>query len=109
MRCGCLLWIHDLIDILPQVLQVLMQYPIIFDGVITALNCTYNLYNFIQVIADANLTPPPPSHFLEAFPGCWENHDLAPKKSEQHVTSSIGSWYILKCCAYNNTSWLKYL
>ena len=37
---GCLSWIQLLIDILPQFLQLLMQYPTILDRVITALNCT---------------------------------------------------------------------
>ena len=36
---GCLLWIQHLVDILPQLLQSFMQYLIILDRVITALDC----------------------------------------------------------------------
>ena len=37
---GCLLWIQHLIDILPQFLQLLMQYFTILHRIITALDCT---------------------------------------------------------------------
>ena len=37
---GRLLWIQPLIDILPQFLRWCMQYLVIFDRVITALDCT---------------------------------------------------------------------
>ena len=37
---GCLLWIHHLIHILPEFLQLFMQYITIHDRVITALHCT---------------------------------------------------------------------
>ena len=37
---GCLLWIQDLIDILPQFLQLLMQYLTTLHRVITALYCS---------------------------------------------------------------------
>ena len=36
---GCLLWVHQLTDILPQFLQLFMQYLTILDHVITALDC----------------------------------------------------------------------
>ena len=36
---GCLLWIQDLIDILPQFLQLLIQYLTTLHRVITALYC----------------------------------------------------------------------
>ena len=36
---GCLLWIQHPIDILPQFLQLFMQYHIILDCVIAALDC----------------------------------------------------------------------
>ena len=39
---GCLLWVHHLIDILPQFLQLFMQYLTILDQVITALECMWN-------------------------------------------------------------------
>ena len=35
---GCLLWVHHLIDILPQFLQLFMQYLTILDRVITAFD-----------------------------------------------------------------------
>ena len=41
---GCLLWVHQLIDILPQFLQLFMQYLTIWDRVITALDCTVLLW-----------------------------------------------------------------
>ena len=37
---GCCLWVQHLIDILPQCLQLFVQYLIILDRVITALNWT---------------------------------------------------------------------
>ena len=36
---GCRLWVNHLIDILPEFLQLYMQYLIISDRVIAALNC----------------------------------------------------------------------
>ena len=42
---GCLLWIQDLIDILPQFLQLLMQYLTKLHRVITALYCNGYLIN----------------------------------------------------------------
>ena len=38
---GCLLWVHCLIDILPQLLQLYMQYLTILDRVVTALDCIF--------------------------------------------------------------------
>ena len=38
---GCFLWVHHLIDILPQFLKLFMQYLTILDRVITALDCIY--------------------------------------------------------------------
>ena len=37
---GCLLWIQHLIDILPQFLWLFVQYLILLDRVITALDCS---------------------------------------------------------------------
>ena len=47
----CILWIQHLIDILPQFLQLFMQYLTILDRVITALDCIYiYIYIYIHVI-----------------------------------------------------------
>ena len=46
---GCLLWACHLLDILLKFLQLFMQYLIILDHVITALDCIYkhrNIYPF---------------------------------------------------------------
>ena len=42
----CLLWIQYLIDILPQFLQLFMQYLSILDHVITALDCIRLLLSY---------------------------------------------------------------
>ena len=48
---GCLLWVHHLIDMLPQFLQLFMQYLTILDRVITALdgNISVSSYFFIFI------------------------------------------------------------
>ena len=38
---GCILWVHHLVDILPQFLQLFMQYLTILDRGIMALNCIF--------------------------------------------------------------------
>ena len=40
---GCLLWVQLLIDILPQFLQWYVQYHVILDRVISALDCISTL------------------------------------------------------------------
>ena len=43
---GCLLWIHPLIDILPQFLQGCVQYHVIFDCTRTALDCIETAWSY---------------------------------------------------------------
>ena len=43
---GCILWIQHLIDILPQFLQLFVQYLTILDCIIMALGCiSFNKFN----------------------------------------------------------------
>ena len=45
---GCVSWIQRVIDILPQFLQLSMQYLTILDCVITALDCIMILHRAMQ-------------------------------------------------------------
>ena len=48
---GCILWVQLLTDILPHFPQWCVQYHVVLDRVITALDC---LINILQVITQAN-------------------------------------------------------
>ena len=50
---GCLWWIEHLMNILPQFLQLFMQYPTIVERVITANNCIKQSMSHIQGITGA--------------------------------------------------------
>ena len=86
---GCLLWIQHLIDILPQFLQLLMQYLIILNRVITALDCIrdlnppYNIQSKHSLNGDTHYTKCT-IWIFNIHDGLWAKHPII----ECYITSN---------------------
>ena len=96
----CLLWVQPLIDILPQFLQWCVQYHVILDRVITALDCT--IYTMPADVLAPGIDRTPAAMLLISlnkpnliFKFNWEGLKQPPPLQRYEMTKLTIYFYVL--------------